>query len=309
MGLLALFNSMDLEAIHSFVANGEIETLHLDFKTVKDASLKSADDRKNLAKAVSGFANSDGGLIVWGVDCRRNSDDIDCASELKPISCLSRFVSRLEELTGEASSPRLVDVRHKAIHLSSEDRGFAVSLIPEGDGGPYMAGLTETRYYKRSGGAFYRMEHFDVADMFGRRRRPDLRIVGKSKYTISPDRVSILIAVKNVGRGTAVAPYLQFEPGPYFTRSHFGFDGNCNEGMTRRLPAPGLSEYCIYAESSNFVIHPGVFVPVAEIRTADGGGVNLPDTIPIRFSICAEGVPLRTGMLQVQPYLGHECES
>ena len=49
------------------------EELFLDFK-------KSADDGKNphlhdhdrqhLKKAISGFGNSEGGIVVWGVECR-----------------------------------------------------------------------------------------------------------------------------------------------------------------------------------------------------------------------------------------------
>jgi len=36
--------------------------------------------------------------------------------------------------------------------------------------------LGEDRYYKRGGDRFYKMEPFDVADMFGRRRAPVLHV-------------------------------------------------------------------------------------------------------------------------------------
>jgi hypothetical protein len=39
-----------------------------------------------------------------------------------------------------------------------------------------MAKLGEDRYYKRSGDSFYRMEHFDLEDMFGRRQKPILAV-------------------------------------------------------------------------------------------------------------------------------------
>jgi len=49
-----------------------------------------------------------------------------------------------------------------------------VTIIPESAAGPHMAKLGEDRYYKRNGSSFIRLEHFDLADMFGRRMRPDL---------------------------------------------------------------------------------------------------------------------------------------
>jgi predicted HTH transcriptional regulator len=60
------------------------------------------DDKRNLAKCLSGFANSSGGIIVWGVDARKNAQGIDCASAASEIASIRQFLSRLNELTGEA---------------------------------------------------------------------------------------------------------------------------------------------------------------------------------------------------------------
>ena len=51
------------------------EGLHLDFKQKTDNELPalSDDDRANLAKAISGFANTDGGLVIWGVKAKANN--------------------------------------------------------------------------------------------------------------------------------------------------------------------------------------------------------------------------------------------
>src|SRR4051812_6722966 len=175
MDLAETFEKLDETAIKAFVAEGQEEHLHLDFKTVTSAHLSHKDDKRNLAKALSGFANSDGGLIVWGVDARKNAQDIDCAGALVEISPIQLFVGRLNELTGQAVSPLVDGVRHKAI-ATTGDRGFAVSLIPESASGPHMAKLGEDRYYKRSGASFYKMEHFDLEDMFGRRQKPNLQL-------------------------------------------------------------------------------------------------------------------------------------
>ncbi len=51
------------------LADDEEERLHLDFKerTTKGRLLKDKDALKYLAKALSGFSNADGGVLVLGV--------------------------------------------------------------------------------------------------------------------------------------------------------------------------------------------------------------------------------------------------
>ena len=67
----------------------------------------------------------------------------------------------------------------------------------------HMAKLGVDRYYKRSGDSFLKMEHFEVADMFGRRQRPDLQVV-----VGQPDVARVMVSIRNNGRGMARAPYL-----------------------------------------------------------------------------------------------------
>jgi hypothetical protein len=50
---------------------GEVEDRRLDFKEV-DSALTSRDDKRNLACALSGFANAEGGVVLWGVTAARD---------------------------------------------------------------------------------------------------------------------------------------------------------------------------------------------------------------------------------------------
>jgi predicted HTH transcriptional regulator len=200
VNLVEVFESMTLKDLDNFINTGQEENIYLDFKLVNKADLSNADDKRNLAKALSGFSNSSGGLIVWGVEARKNPQGIDCAVGKKDIESIQLFISRLNEFTGMAVSPIVAGVFHKPIP-SSGDKGFAVTFVPENDSGPHMAKMREDRYYKRSGASFYRMEHFDLEDMFGRCKKPKLtlstRIAGKRP------NVAILLGIKNDGRGTA----------------------------------------------------------------------------------------------------------
>jgi schlafen family protein len=202
MTLAETFDQLDWATVASYVELKQEEHLHLDFKTLKNAELTSGDDKRNIARCISGFANSSGGIIIWGIDARKNSDGIDCATAIVELRKPAVLVSRLNTLSGDATSPIIDGLRHKPIVNSESGGGVVVTLVPESDGGPYMALLGEQRYYKRSGDSFYQMEHFDLEDMFGRRQKPNLEIIIQpSKVENGVEHHSILI--RNNGRAVA----------------------------------------------------------------------------------------------------------
>src|ERR1022692_4832237 len=70
--LFALITDRGEPAIDEFIAEWQSEELFLDFKrsASNGAGRRLTDhDRDNLGRAISGFGNSEGGLIVWGA-CR-----------------------------------------------------------------------------------------------------------------------------------------------------------------------------------------------------------------------------------------------
>src|SRR5262245_20334634 len=84
--------------IKQFVEEGQAEGLHLDFKQKADRShgKPGPEDKRTYSEALSGFANSDGGVIVWGVKCQaRSGGDPDVATELKPITGHRAFTTNL----------------------------------------------------------------------------------------------------------------------------------------------------------------------------------------------------------------------
>jgi hypothetical protein len=75
-------------AIDEFILVRQSEELYLDFKRSADNGrgprVLHENDRNNLAKAVSGFGNSEGGVIVWGVDTSVDGDSADVAKAKDP---------------------------------------------------------------------------------------------------------------------------------------------------------------------------------------------------------------------------------
>lgn len=291
MTLRDTFDAMNLEAIRQFVENRREEDLHLDFKNVLDPAL-TRDDRKNLAIALSAFANSDGGIIVWGVDARPNAEGVDCATELRDIANTHQCVTRLNEFTGQCVSPLVDGVAHLAIR-SNADAGFCVSIIPASESGPHMAKGGEDRYYKRSGSAFYRLEHFDIADMFGRRRRPVLSL----RLIAERGGGNLLVALRNDGRGVARSPYLGLELPTSYRVSAYGADGNGRFGLR---PLGQHEARYSFGGDAGTVIHLGQELIVTWLEattiTPDGRPV-LGGAQRFRYELAAEDVAMVDGEL------------
>ena len=59
------------------IARRESEKYFIDFKITRSNDYSNQktlydSDRNNLAKALSGFGNSEGGVIIWGIDASGN---------------------------------------------------------------------------------------------------------------------------------------------------------------------------------------------------------------------------------------------
>lgn len=102
---------------------GTSETEWLDFKT---QAKHPNDDKSTWSEAISGFANNQGGVLIWGVDARKDSaSGIDAANALVPIKSVDVFQSRLRELTHVATEPPLPGIIVKSMYDESEATLFA----------------------------------------------------------------------------------------------------------------------------------------------------------------------------------------
>lgn len=160
-------------AIEEFIADRRSEDLFLDFKRSSDdgsGNRLSNNDRKNLAKAISGFGNSEGGVIVWGVDCSLDADGADVAHTEVFINNPTRFSSLLQGAVSGCTVPPHSGVENHVINVG-EDRGFVVTLIPKSNSAPHQM-LPDKKYLIRAGSDFVPTPHDVLAGMFGKRPQP-----------------------------------------------------------------------------------------------------------------------------------------
>ena len=174
---------------------------YLDFKRKTNEATPVPDeaDKGHLARCMSGFANTDGGLIVWGVYAHGGGkDEADVARELRPIRGLKTFVSKLNSACGQAVSPPLTGVENRAVpSRDAQDTGYVITVVPrrrESLTQAEMGREYKGRFFLRSGSGFFAVPQSLLAEFFSRRPMPQLELRlelgGPSETEIEEDLLS-----------------------------------------------------------------------------------------------------------------------
>jgi hypothetical protein len=276
------------------------ESDYLDFKTRPENDPKNSKLKEIWYTALSGFANSGGGVIIWGIDARKDpTSQIDAACGVKAIYSPFAFKSLLTELLRGATDPPLAEVKIEAWELKP-DEGFVVCLVPSGSFKPYRAEVSgEKQFWMRAADSFYVPSVAVLRSLFYPRLTAVFKIIAEieaSKNNHFLDtRCQLLL--ENIGTATATAPCVlaRFSAVPSVDR-HSGIQ------EWREIPQRD-GRVLLQCERP---IHPGVCVQLWSIywRTNWIG----PRSMPLRmdFSFHCENQPIQTVELQFgpEPYSG-----
>jgi hypothetical protein len=195
--------------IHNMIAAPVVEELFLDYKrsaTVLPNRKLHDDDRKNLSKAIGGFGNSEGGVIVWGVACQQTrAGDIPTG----PIHITDPVALKtlIDGAVGGLTLPAHSGVENLALKNTGRADGFVITYVPTGFHVPYQTLYPKEEYYIRAGSSFLPTPHGVLAGLFGRRPQPNvspiitLRTIETASSRLM--RINLDVAASNVGRGYA----------------------------------------------------------------------------------------------------------
>ena len=172
------------DAIDEFILNRQTEELFMDFKqAVSDGKCMRTlhtNDRRNLAKAISAFGNSEGGVLVWGVECARDIELGDVASAKVKVKNVHRFLSWLEGAISGCTIPSHNKVRNHIISVDKNGDGILATYIPKSDIAPLMT-TSGSQIYIRSGSNNVPAPYSVIAGMFGKRPQANIDMVINNK--------------------------------------------------------------------------------------------------------------------------------
>jgi len=238
-------------------ADAKPEGLHLDYKeanwTGKDIS---DDDRKNLAKSMSGFGNIDGGVLVFGAATTTvPSTKLEVLNALKGVAPLDQYEERVRVYVKTSTEPPVPGaIVQKIANPTQTNHGIVLVYIPLTDMGPFRARGPKPdvadKYFMRTTSDTLVMPHQILASLFGRRPPPQLRVGIEQKDDIH----SIIVHVGNVGRGAAAGTFVRLKvlPGQFPNAIH-----EIGTWKDRRLDVVGSGWDLAFAHPADELLYPG----------------------------------------------------
>lgn len=297
-------------ALEQLIADREPESLFLDFKRSPQSGASknlSPEDNKNLSKAISGFANSSGGVVVWGVDCRRDPVTGNEVAEKQPLIDASGFNTKLQAAVSRTTIPAHPGVQVLFFDEPSQSpAGYVVMYVPQSSIGPIRA-VVSNHYHVRTGSDFSFLPHDVLAGMFGRIPQPnaDLNLISHpARLDSNPGHLTIAFGFVAVNLGVVVGerPYLSAFIGDFPQRLLTVRSADEQHFHVRRGLLPNFS----VVSPAGFLLTPGATEHICDIvikmPVADLHAIKFDCTLgvlgapPKRYKLTASQDEVRVGI-------------
>ena len=196
-----------LQDLENMIKNQIQENIHLDYKS--SSALLSKNSRKEIAKDVSAFANSDGGCIIYGIEEDKHlPQSIDSGVDHNTYTR-----EWLDNVITSNISPRIEEIIISQIQRSTNNSVYIVD-IPKSFRGPHQERVSN-RYYKRFNFKSQPMEDYEITDIRSRNHtvRPLINI------DIEEHTFLVYLVIENIGEAVAEDVRLNFTPEPTWPKN------------------------------------------------------------------------------------------
>lgn len=293
----SLYDSLSsIAKIEKLISDEERESVTLDYKQADRRWNHTA--KEKIAKHISAFANSEGGILLFGIQC----DDIDrdkpiAISGLHPQNGVEDF----DRILTAAIRPEINGWERKK--LSDDNCSVLVVYIPPSDVGPHQS-MKHKQYFHRSGAQSIAMEHYLVQRYFGKHYHPLLNIEVKEPTRFRatyPQKdwthyFSLQFVIKNMGKGNAngCSGDIQLPSTQYIATRHEAtfFNAQVEQSKGWHADAAGPHYFLISRD-----VHPGAGYCFYELAIAfhRSSLIELKNVPFLRWEIFAQGMEPQSG--------------
>lgn len=171
-----------LETLQKHITDQIEESLYLDYKAA--GSLSKEDKKKTeISKDISAFANSDGGVIIYGMK-EFQKDTKYLPESIDPIDRNYFSKETLEDIINSRISPRIHGIVITPITIGepSENKVVYVVEIPKGNTA-FQA--YDKRYYRRFNFQSVAMDDWEIKDIINRQSLTEVKITFRPRFNKS----------------------------------------------------------------------------------------------------------------------------
>jgi hypothetical protein len=286
-----LFDKLSLDYVKGELLGKAFENNWFECKQKADPNVWEVNDGDWLyfAKAQSGFANTSGGVLIWGLEAVKK-EEVDLVQSIKDIHQLQKFESRIRELETRGIERLVEGIEYKSIPTKG-DSGVLAVYIPQSKRPPHRS-LRDYKFYMRAGGVFTSIDLKVIEELFHRRLTPKLKF-----FVRQENSQAIRLCLRNVGEATAKSPFVVFSMPNAIGPTGYEMDGN-----TRLVSCIQMSNYrgsagrfMQWQDGANRVVHPDQELQIIELRCRAGGNFPSGNRFQFEYYVYAEGMPPETG--------------
>lgn len=163
--------------LDKLIDEGEAESLLLECKSPVEPKLNK-DLKKTLAKAISGFSNTNGGVIIWGMSTTKKAHSgLDILTQIEPIGSIKRFSGEVSNKIPTLSIPTISNFENKIIKKQVKDtKGVLLTYIPLNIGDPIQS-IIDDYFWYRSGDDFIKTPYPMLKRLFAATESPNLSVL------------------------------------------------------------------------------------------------------------------------------------
>ena len=170
----------DFETVESFIKNSIEESIYIEFKAAGALS-KNDSAKKEVSKDVSAFANSDGGIIIYGIAEKNHKAD-----NFSFIDGNEFNKEWLEQIINSTINRNIPDLKIFPIRREGKiENSIYVVQIPSSIEAPHMS--RDKRFYRRFNFESVAMEEYEIRQLYGRKVKSKLIVNG---YRIAPQNAT-----------------------------------------------------------------------------------------------------------------------
>jgi len=109
-----LFDSIQsFDDLNSLIESGETENIYLECKAPSSPKI-SPEVKVHMAKAISGFSNTEGGVVIWGLSTTKHSHSgLDVITQIEPVGTCRDFEKKFMKAAPSLSIPAITNIESK----------------------------------------------------------------------------------------------------------------------------------------------------------------------------------------------------